>query len=99
MSKRLLWAVLISAALILTSCTAGPPPTAAPRLIPPAHLTEAPPAEIPQPPANPDLAALVENHLEAAGMYHVLRERFIGLVRWIEETDRKRRRETGNELR
>ncbi len=99
MSKRLPWAVLISSALILTSCTGGAPRTGAPRLIPPAWLTEAPPEEIPQPPENPTEEQLVENHIEAAGMYHTLRIRFLGLVQWIEETDRKLRERINHELR
>ena len=85
MSKlRLL--TLISAVLMLISCTAGPPPIAAPRLIPPAYLTAAPEEELPPPPPNPSLAELTENHIETAGMYHQLRERFLGLVKWLETT-------------
>lgn len=89
-SKRRLLPGVLSAVSILASCTAGAPPIAAPRLIPPAYLTAPPPAEIPMPPDNPTWTDLVENHIETAGMYHALRERFLGLVRWLETTEKER---------
>lgn len=75
----------VTAALILSACTAGAPPIAEPRLIPPASLTELPPETLPQPASN-SLEDLTTNHIEVAGMYHRLRERFKGLVEWLEVT-------------
>lgn len=83
MRKRIL--CLLSAGLILSACTAGGPPIAEPRLLPPAHLTTPPEAELPQP-ASSSLEDLTENHIEVAGIYHRLRERFNGLVDWLRAT-------------
>lgn len=90
MSKRTLLLPLLIAALTLTGCTAGGLPIGEPQLIPPAHLTEPPPAELPQPESS-SLSDLTENHIEVAGMYHRLRERFLGLIEWLETTDAIRR--------
>lgn len=90
MSKQTLLLPLLIAALTLTGCTAGAQPIGEPRLIPPAYLTEPPPMELPQP-VSPSLQDLTENHIEVAGMYHRLRERFLGLIEWLETTDALRR--------
>lgn len=78
---------LLIAALILTACTAGVKPTAAPSpdLYPPAYLTALPPEDLPQPETG-SLDDLTENHTEVAGMYHALREQMKGLVDWLEKT-------------
>lgn len=75
------------AALTLASCASGPPPIAAPRLLPPASLTAPPSATLPEP-ASPLLPDLLENHIATAGMYHRLRERFNALVQWLETTSK-----------
>lgn len=83
MLKRTLLPMLV--ALTMAACAAGAPPIAAPILLPPAHLTEPPPATLPEP-TSPHLDDLLENHIETAGIYHRLRERFLGLVEWLEKT-------------
>lgn len=77
--------ILLIAALTLTACTAGVRPTEAPRLIPPASLTAPPPETLPQP-KSASLEDLTKNHIQIAGEYHRLRERFLGLVDWLMKT-------------
>ncbi|OHC68622.1 MAG: hypothetical protein A3H93_09165 [Rhodocyclales bacterium RIFCSPLOWO2_02_FULL_63_24] len=83
MLKRTLLPLIV--AWMLTACAAGAPPIAAPALIPPAHLTEPPPATLPEP-ASDHLDDLLLNHIETAGLYHRTRERFQGLINWLEKT-------------
>ena len=74
---------LLSAVLILTACAGGPQPTPAPRLIPPAYLVEIPP---PPGPETGDLQGLYSNHIEAMRLYWLLRDRYQGLVDWLQAT-------------
>ena len=82
MLKRTLLPLIV--AWMLTACAAGAPPIAAPALIPPASLTELPPATLPDP-VSGQLDDLLANHIETAGLYHRARERFKGLVEWLEK--------------
>lgn len=74
------------AASMLAACASGPQPMLAPRLLPPASLTQLPSEELP-PPTSGRLPDLLANHVETARLYHQLRERFTGLVQWLEATD------------
>jgi len=85
MLKRILLPLI--AALTLSACTSGAPRTEGPKLIPSAHSTslEDFPEELPQPKSN-SLDDLKANHIETAGLYHRLRERFAGLGEWLRAT-------------
>lgn len=83
MLKRTLFPLIV--ALTMTACAVGAPPIAAPVLIPPAHLTEPSPPTLPEP-ASGHLDDLLVNHIETAGIYHRMRERFQGLIEWLEKT-------------
>lgn len=69
---------------MLIGCAAGPQPTPAPRLFPPAHLVAIP--DPPPAPASGEMEDLYENHLEAMRSYWLLRDRFQGLVDWLHST-------------
>lgn len=79
---------LLIAVSMLTACASGAPPTLEPLLIPPAHLTELPPEELPDPKSG-SLDDLKDNHIESAGIYHRARERYKGLVEWMKQTGRQ----------
>ena len=76
---------LLIACLILPGCAAGPPPTPAPVLIPPAQLTTLEDPD-PPPPTSGSLTDLEANHRESMRLYWRLREKFQGLVEWLEQT-------------
>jgi hypothetical protein len=83
MPKRILRLLIV--VLTMAGCAAGSRPTAEPILLPPAHLTELPPASLPDPESG-QLDDLTANHIETAGIYHRTRERFKALVEWLEKT-------------
>lgn len=76
--------LLLIAVLTMTACASGAPPTEGPARIPSAWLMDLPPESLPDPRSN-QLPDLKDNHIESAGMYHRLWERFKGLVEWLEK--------------
>lgn len=77
--------LLAIAALMLTACAHGVPPTATPKLLPPAGLTQDC-GELPQP-ASGKAQDLLADHVKVTRMYHLCRERLRFLVEWMETTN------------
>lgn len=77
---------LLLACSILSGCAGGPTQTQAkaPRLIPPGHLTAL--ADPPPPPQSGSMEDLYLNHQEAMRLYWQLRDRYQGLVEWLQST-------------
>lgn len=83
MPRTILSLLIVSS--ILLGCAAGPPQTPAPVLIPPANLTTLEDPDPPPPPSG-SLTDLEVNHRESMRLYWRLREKFQGLVEWLQET-------------
>lgn len=80
--------LLLTAALTLSACASGAPPTPTPipkpALKPAAKLTQKCP-ELPQPKTGLTQDLLV-NHVQVAKLYHKCQENHEGLVDWMEKT-------------
>lgn len=73
------------AALTLTGCALGAPPTPEPKLIPPASLTQDC-GDLPQP-ASGLTQDLLANHVKVAKKYKLCRDQLADLVKWKEKND------------
>jgi len=82
MSKSTLTTLL--AALMLTACTFGNPPTQVPTLTAPANLTSKCP-DLPQLQSG-SLNDLLSNHIQVAKAYHECRNHHNDLADWLQKT-------------
>ena len=84
MHKRIRLPLIVAS--MISACASGPPPIKAPKLLPPASLTELPAERLPLP-QSPGLDDLLQNHIETARQYHRLRQQLRGLVEWMVSTE------------